>query len=163
MTMGGNDMIRWPENNYTFEEASADAQVIAGGLRSAIDWFYEDPARFPAGVYVVFANVYEYTDGTAELGSCPGASFIGLSGTYTEGAAAVSTLAELYMQVAVETGTDMLLMLENFCGHGWKRDDPFPKCYVGPDAEQWFDLTCIHPTPAGHAALANLFAQVILE
>ena len=32
-------------------------------------WLRE-PGRFPNGVFVVFANMYEFTDGTGEVESC---------------------------------------------------------------------------------------------
>lgn len=163
MTMGGNDIIRWAQDKMSQEVATQDADEIAAQFREAIDWFYADPARFPNGVNVVFGNIYEYTDGTAELGTCLGAALLGLSGTYIEGAPVLQYLNEQYMRIAVETGTDMIFMLEEFCGHGYKRKDDTITCYRGPDAEQWFDISCIHPTPAGHAALADLFMQVIEE
>jgi hypothetical protein len=67
------------------------------------------------------------------------------------------------MKVAVDTGRDMIFKLEEFCGHGWRRDDTNLTCYRGPDAELWFDITCIHPTPLGHHALAGMFQAVIEE
>ncbi len=67
------------------------------------------------------------------------------------------------MKVAVDTKTDMIFMLESFCGHGYKKDDPTSPCYRGPNQALWFDLTCIHPNVDGHAALADLFYQTIKE
>jgi lysophospholipase L1-like esterase len=163
ITMGGNDIADWASNKLSQAEATAAADVVAGDMRAAIEWFYADPARFPAGVFVVFANVYEYTDGTADLDSCPGAQFIGLTGSYLEGATAISHLQEQYMKIAADTGSDMIFLLESFCGHGYHRDDPNGTCYLGPDAELWFDLTCIHPNPTGHAELAGLFQAVVDE
>ncbi len=160
MTMGGNDIMAWATDQLPYEQARADAEEVAADLQAAIEWFYDDPGKFPAGVFVVFANPYEYTDGTGELDTCPGASLAGLSGNYMEGAAAVSFLQEEYLRIAVETGTDMVFALESFCGHGYMRDT-INACYVGPDAELWFDITCIHPNPAGHAAMADLFKTVI--
>jgi lysophospholipase L1-like esterase len=163
LTIGGNDYRAWAENNYTQEQALADADALAAALQTSIEWFREDPARFPAGVEVVFGGVYEFTDGTGELGSCPGAQFIGLPPMYTEGAPALAHLAEQYVRIAVETQTDFVFMLESFCGHGYKRDDSNSSCYLGTDAELWFDISCIHPNPTGHHALAGLFQQVIEE
>jgi lysophospholipase L1-like esterase len=161
MTMGGNDAVNWATNDLSQEEAEADAEVIAGELRDAVATL-QDPAKFPAGSYFIFTNVYEYTDGTADLDSCPTAGLAGLSGTYYAGATALAKLQELYMEVAVDTQTDMVLMGEEFCGHGYNRDET-NTCYVGPDAENWFDLTCIHPTPTGHGVIADLFELVVDE
>ena len=70
---------------------------------------------------------------------------------------------EQYLKIAVDTKSDMIFMLESFCGHGYKRDDPASPCYRGPGQPLWFDLTCIHPNNDGHAALADLFYQTIAE
>ena len=70
---------------------------------------------------------------------------------------------EEFMSVAVDTQTDMMFLLEHFCGHGYQRDDPNGRCYRGPDAELWFDLTCIHPNATGHTAMAEMFTDIIVE
>ena len=70
---------------------------------------------------------------------------------------------EQYMSIAVETQSDIVFMLEHFCGHGWNHDNPAARCYLGPDTERWFDFTCIHPNPAGHAVLADMFEAVVNE
>ena len=160
MTMGGNDEHSWAKDKITAAQAMTEAQTTADNLRAAINWL-RSPGRFTNGVYVVFANVYEYTDTSGDLGSCPAASLAGMSGQWSEGAPAVVHLEEQYMKVAVETKTDMMFMLEHFCGHGWKADDPSLQCYRGPNAERWIDLTCIHPTPAGHEQIALQFGKVI--
>ncbi len=54
-------------------------------------------------------------------------------------------------------------MLESFCGHGFYAGDPTNECYRGPDAEVWFDATCIHPNPAGHAAISDMVLDVVGE
>jgi lysophospholipase L1-like esterase len=162
MTIGGNDVVRWPEQKMSAEQALADAEALGAALRQTIGWFRDDPMRFPAGVFVAFANVYEFTDGTADLGSCPGASFLGLSGEYPQGGAALKRLAELYMKTAVETKSDMIFMLEAFCGHGWK-NTTMNSCYLGPGAANWFDFTCIHPDHVGHGEIAKLFRLVVDE
>lgn len=65
------------------------------------------------------------------------------------------------MEIATATKTDMMFLLEHFCGHGSHRADATLQSYRGPGAELGFDLTCIHPTPKGHEQIANLFLQVI--
>ena len=71
--------------------------------------------------------------------------------------------AEQYLRIAVDHQIDMVFSLENFCGHGFHADDPTSVCYRGPNTEAWFDLTCVHPNPKGHAALARLFGTTIAE
>jgi lysophospholipase L1-like esterase len=161
MTMGGNDIAGWAKNQLDTATATAQADVVAGQLRAVMHWFKDDKTRFPNGIDVVFTNVYEYTDTSGDLLSCPAASTAGFKANWPQGAPAIVHLQEQMMQVAVETQTDMVFLLEHFCGHGYKRADPTLQCYRGPNAELWFDLTCIHPTPTGHQQIANLFQTVI--
>jgi hypothetical protein len=161
MTMGGNDIAGWAKNQIDVATATANADAVAAQLRAAMHWFKDDKTRFPNGVDVVFTNVYEYTDTSGDLLSCPAASAAGFKANWPQGTPAIVHLQEQMMQVAVETQTDMVFLLEHFCGHGYKRDDPTLQCYRGPNADLWFDLTCIHPTPTGHQQIANLFQSVI--
>jgi len=160
MTMGGNDIASWARNKLNTADAIVQADASADRLRAAIDWL-QAPGRFPNGVFVTFANVYEFTDTSGDLASCPASQLAGMSGTYPDGAPAIVHLQERYMQIAADTKTDMVFLLEHFCGHGYRRDDATLQCYRGPGSELWFDLTCIHPTPKGHEQVANLFLNVI--
>jgi hypothetical protein len=72
-------------------------------------------------------------------------------------------MGEHYMETAVNTGTDMIFLLENFCGHGWHFDLPESQCYLGEDSERWIDITCLHPEPIGHQQIADMFMAVIEE
>lgn len=160
MTVGGNDIASWAKNKLGPADAVAQADLALGQLRTAIDWL-KSPDHFPNGSYVVFGNVYEYTDTSGDLSSCLGASLSGFSGSYADGKQAVVHLEEGYMKIAVETKTDMMFLLEHFCGHGYKRDDPTLQCYRGPNTPLWFDLSCYHPNPAGHEQIALQFEKVI--
>jgi lysophospholipase L1-like esterase len=162
ITMGGNDLANMASNKMGANEANAEADVVVGEMRAAVEWL-KDPVNFPNGSYVVFANVYEYTDLTADLSSCPTANLIGLSGEYMTGVAALTKLREGYMKIAVDTGSDMLFMGESFCGHGYRAGDTAGQCYRGPNTPNWFDISCIHPTPAGHAVIADEFMAIIDE
>jgi hypothetical protein len=72
MTMGGNDVSSLAQD-ATNGASSADlwtaTQSFVQLQREAIEWLYT-PGRFPNGVFVVFANNYEFTDGTGEVQSC---------------------------------------------------------------------------------------------
>lgn len=162
MTMGGNDLRRFAERNDTFEQAEPELNNLVQLNREAIRWL-KDPANFPNGSSVIFANIYEYTDTSADLGSCAGANLIGLGGTYLSAGPIVQFLHEAFLQTAVETGSDMIFMFEDFCGHGYRRDDPALQCYRGPGQDIWFDLTCIHPNDPGHAHIAEMFMNVVNE
>ena len=114
-------------------------------------------------IYNVYVTTSEYTDATGDVDSCPAAPFAGMEGNWIEGAPAVIHLHERYMEMAVRHQTDLVFLLEAFCGHGYHHDDPESPCYRGPDAELWFDFTCIHPNPAGHAVIAEMFEAVVAE
>ncbi len=160
MTMGGNDISNWAKDGLDTPSAIAKADASAGLLRDAMTWL-KDPVRFPNGVDVVLTNVYEYTDTSGDLLSCPAASLAGFKSNWPQGAPAIVHFQEQIMKVVVDTKIDMVFLLEHFCGHGYRRTDPSLQCYRGPNAELWFDLTCIHPNPAGHQQIANLFGNVI--
>ncbi len=159
-TIGGNDIAAWAQDALEVEAAIQAADDAADLLDDAVAWL-KDPMRFPAGSFVVYANPYEYTDATGDLESCELAALADLAGNWISGAPAVIRFQERFMEVATRYGADMVFSLEHFCGHGFHNEDPESQCYRGPGTEQWFDLTCIHPNPAGHAALADLFIETI--
>ncbi|MBW1873216.1 MAG: SGNH/GDSL hydrolase family protein, partial [Deltaproteobacteria bacterium] len=166
ITVGGNDFFKMAEaaNEGVSAEEIMDMAIEAVQLfEDAINWFFEDPSRFPNGVFIVFANVFEYTDGTGNMSSCPSCFFVGLCGDWPEGRAPAIYLNESYMRIAKETNTDMIFLLENFCGHGWESELAEGQCYLGPDTPRWIDITCIHPTPEGHQEIADMFWKVIDE
>ena len=71
------------------------------------------------------------------------------------------------MRIAVDHQVDMIWTLEAFCGHGYKaagaNPDPENQCYLGPDAELYYDETCVHPSEAGHYALFEMYRGVVEE
>lgn len=166
-TIGGNDIAALTKNGprRSYEANRAETERFVQLLRETVQWFREDPARFPNGVFVVFANMYEFTDGTGDTSSCSSASLAGFEPwEHPEHLEELVIWAnEQFMSIAVETGTDMIFMLEQFCGHGYRRDDPKGRCYRGPGADLWFDLTCIHPNRLGHHAIADMFMAVVEE
>lgn len=170
VTMGGNDIASIAKDgidgNTPLSVLMNDAEQFVQYMRDAVEWFYEDPSRFPNGVFVIFANVYEYTDATVELMSCPGAGLAGFDGEWSNPddlKDLILWINEQYMSIAVDTGTDMLFMQEQFCGHGFNYADPAAPCYRGGGGERWFDDTCIHPNPRGHDELASMFMNVVDE
>ncbi len=168
MTMGGNDLSNLTKNSIDGvpeSELWAQTEAFVALQREAVEWLRE-PGRFPNGVYVVFANFFEFTDGTGDVEAC---DVSGLAG-FDEPVPHPEQLAEMviwaneqYLKIAVDTGTDMIFLLEEFCGHGFNADDPSAPCYRGPGAETWFDLTCIHPNPTGHQHITDMFMAVVTE
>ena len=164
ITIGGNDAHSWAKDasdGKSIIEILKTVDQAAKDMRDAIQWFTTNAKQFTGGVFVIFASVYEYTDGTGELMSCPISLLAGLKGYWPEGRKAYIKINEEFMKIAVDTKTDMVFMLENFCGHGFKAKDPWNECYLGPTAKLWFDLTCIHPNPTGHTEIAKMFMSVV--
>ena len=167
MTIGGNDLNALTDGfmeGRSHEELWAQTHEYMGLVRSSVEWIKE-PGRFPGGVYVVFSNLYEFTDATGDTGSCPTAGLAGYGEAVTDPALEEMVIwsMEQFMSIAVDTDSDMLFLLETFCGHGFNYEDSNGRCYRGPNAELWFDLTCIHPNELGHAAMTDMFMAVVEE
>ncbi|MBN8616558.1 MAG: SGNH/GDSL hydrolase family protein [Deltaproteobacteria bacterium] len=169
MTMGGNDIAALTKDGFdgtrTIDQLWDDTRAFVERLRLAVQWLRE-PGRFTAPVYIVFSNNYEFTDGTGDIESCPAADLGGFGGEWADPAALramVIWATEQYLSIAVEENADMIFLLEHFCGHGYHNDDPSAGCYRGPGTPRWFDLTCTHPNPDGHAQIADMFMAVVNE
>ena len=66
----GNDVAAIAKDSIegvTVDALWDDVESMLNFQRDMVHWFLDDPNKFPNGVYVVFANVYEYTDATADL------------------------------------------------------------------------------------------------
>lgn len=168
-TMGGNDASNLAQDAIDGVPAGdlfAELEQVIAYHEEALDWLVGDPAKFPNGIFVVNANVYEFTDYTVDVLSCPAADVAGFSNNPDDPMLLLSSLNlinEEYMRIAVEHGTDVVFMFEGFCGHGFKSSQEDNVCYRGPDEPNWFDFTCIHPTGVGHGELAQMFFNVISE
>lgn len=169
MTMGGNDIASITKDGLDGETPAQiwpKVQEFVQLKREAVEWFVSDPSKFPNGVFVIFANMFEFTDGTGDTTACPAAGLAGFGAEWADPQALKDMVIwanEQYVKIAVDTGTDMIFMLENFCGHGFNHNDPSSPCYRGPTAENWFDLSCIHPNPTGHGQIADYFMAVVNE
>ncbi len=168
MTAGGNDIFKWAQDlvaGASIEELWTKAEAAAQDIEDAIHWAVDDPTTFPNGVYVVFANTFEFTDLDSgnDLATCPGANLISMDWALVdpEFSAMASWFMSEYLRIAVDTGTDMVFMGEHFCGHGYMYNQPAGRCYRGPGAELWLDFTCMHPGGPGHAGIADLFLAVV--
>lgn len=168
VTSGGNDLSSLAQDaidGVPMMELQATVEEFVALKREAVEWITA-PGTFPNGVFVVFANIYEFTDGTGDVMSCDVSGLAGFEQPVPNPQELTDLIVwtnEQYMSIAVDTGTDMLFLLETFCGHGFGNDDPSSPCYRGPDTPRWFDLTCIHPNPAGHGVIADNFMSIIDE
>jgi lysophospholipase L1-like esterase len=169
MTIGGNDIYSLLEDsNAGVDEATMRATYTRATalFEDAIRWIVE-PGRFPNGVWVIFSTTYDFTDqdGALDMASCDGAQLINMDEALLNPVIwdIMSDAQESYVRLATETGTDLIFLGEQFCGHGWNAADPTSRCYRGPGAAIWTDLTCEHPNRAGHEALTDMVRAVIEE
>lgn len=170
MTAGGNDLFSWAQDlvkGVPVADLWLLAEKAVQDFEESIHWLVDDKARFPNGVYVVFGNTYEFTDTDSgnDLASCPGANLIGMDTALIDPdfVAMATWMAGEYMRIAVETKTDMVFFGELTCGHGHMNTNPAGRCYRGPGASLWLDITCMHPSAAGHAGIADMFLATIAE
>lgn len=168
MTMGGNDvasLARNASNGADQMQLYNEAQGVVQYLRNAFAWIHA-PNRFPKGVYIVFANSYEFTDGTGNVQACDVSALAGFDKPIPapkEVSEVVRWMNGQYMSVAAEFKADMIFLFEEFCGRGFEFDNPDAPCYRGPGGANWFDVTCIHPIPKGHEHVKNMFMSVLEE
>lgn len=169
MTMGGNDISSIAQDaldGVAEDQIWLNVEQFVAYQRDAMHWFLDDPNKFPNGVFIVYANIYEFTDGTSDLLSCPAASLAGFDMNPPDPTLLIDAMTyanEEFVGIVEELQIDMTFLFETFCGRGFHADDPASPCYRGPDQPTWFDLTCIHPTPEGHDAIADIFLSTIVE
>ncbi len=168
MTMGGNDISSLTQDaidGVPMDQLWVSTQAFVQNMEDAVAWLKE-PGRFPNGVFVVFGNMYEFTDGTGNVQACDVSGLAGFDQPVPapdELAAMVIWANEQYVRIAVDYQVDVIFLLEEFCGHGFERDNPAAPCYRGPGQVGYFDLTCIHPNPAGHDHVTDMFMAVVNE
>lgn len=168
MTIGGNDIFSLLEDinaGFPPDLLRDNYRRATGLLRDAVTWIKE-PGRFPNGVHVIMGNTFDFTDadGAEDMASCFGAQLIGLD-TPLRDPLLHEILAEAqeeYLSIAVDTQSDLMFLGESFCGHG-NSSDPYSRCYRGPNAGVWYDLTCEHPNADGHTAILQMVRAVLDE
>lgn len=167
ITMGGNDLSRIAQDSGEGAKPGAAwdlAESAVDHMRESAEWL-KDEENFPNGHHVVFANVYEFTDGTGLVESCEFAGLAGFEPIDSLGDAllVIGWMEDQYARIAQETGSDFVFMFEEFMGRGFLHADPTAPGYRGPGGQSWFDITCIHPTPTGHGAIADMFLATVAE
>jgi lysophospholipase L1-like esterase len=168
MTVGGNDLFSLVEDYHAgiaIEELWVQVENEVQLLRDAVTLLRTDKSTFPGEMFVVFANIFEFTDGMGNVDTCPGAASLGYVYDLSapELVEMIRYYEEEYMRIAVDTQADMVFMGEGFCGHGYNADDPTGPCYREDDRELWFDLTCFHPNDLGHAGIAEMMLSTVDE
>ncbi len=169
MTTGGNDLFNLLEevrDGIDPAESETQWQTAIEHLQDAVH-FLKSGDDFPGGIHLVMANIFDVTDetGARDIAECTGPEWIGLYDPLLNPFTHDLAIAwqEEVAALAAETGSDLVFMGEHFCGHGYNHGDASGRCYRGGVSEVWYDLTCMHPSSAGHEAIAELFLATILE
>lgn len=156
VTVGGNDM-QSAIPMVLFGGDAAGENAISGvieNMEEMLDYF-DDTTRFPDGVFVYLANVYEPTDGTGYVSNC----FFGqnLSSVWHHFEAANSAIRDL----AESRDIALVDISAHFQGHGYHATDSTNAYYHGDDPTTWFSSDCIHPNDRGHHELRRVFMAAI--
>lgn len=159
-TIGGNDALQVIGEDIPTSLAHMETKI--DNLRGILD-FLSDPSNFPGGIYVVFANVYDPTDGEGDFTHCGIAAGYG---DWPDVDELANTVNGWYLDLANEYGFDVLDTHGLFLSHGWNNaDDTSPHyceaCEPDCPCERWLDFTCIHPNADGHTALAGFFHAIV--
>jgi len=169
MTTGGNDLFNLLEeirDGVDPGESEVQWQTAIEHLQDAVH-FLKNSEDFPGGIHLVVANIFDVTDETAarDIAECTGPEWIGLYDPLLDPFTHDLVIAwqEEVAALVAETGSDLVFMGEQFCGHGYNHADAAGRCYRGGVSEVWFDLTCMHPSSAGHEAISEMFMATILE
>lgn len=165
MTSGGNDLVGMGRDWFdgvTLDELWPAAEASVAHKRDSLQWM-TDPKNFPNGHFVVFADIYDPSDGTGNFDDCALAGAAGFDDVLIPPDEIMHYLQRSYAELAVETGTDMIFNHKEFCGRGHSAADPEARCYRGAGSPVWFDFTCSHPNPDGHSHLADVFWAVVTE
>lgn len=160
ITIGGNDVIHLTEDaagGATPAQLVAARDAFVQEIEAAILWL-RAPGRFPNGVSVVLANIYDPTDGSGEVPLL--CALLGIEPLLPVDSLVIEAQESL-LAIAVANGIDLVFARERFCGHGVNAADASAPCYRGPGTATWIDETCIHPAADGHAALAADFLDTI--
>src|SRR5262249_38900038 len=123
---------------------------VTDNLAATYD-FFQDASRFPDGVFIYLANVYEPSDGVGQAAEC----FYGLD--LSQVLTSLDEVNAATRAQAEERRTAWIDMHGHFLGHGFNGDDPANPYYQADDPSLWFYDDCIHPNDRGHHEIRRLF------
>lgn len=147
VTIVGNDV---QSIMLTPDKVDDEIVSITENLSEFYDYF-EDTARFPDGVKIYLANVYEPSDGVGQADEC----FYGLN--LAKALPALEAVNAATLAQAQDRGVAWLDMHGHFLGHGYNGDDDGNAYYQADDPSLWFADDCIHPNDRGHHEIRRLF------
>lgn len=148
-TIGGNDLL----DVLLSGDIEAGTDAVIANLEQ-ITLFLLDAARFPDGVYLAITDVYDPTDGAAQVDDC----FYGidLSPVMPE----FERLEAEARDLAARDGWALVDMRGHFIGHGFHYADPGAWTDEA-DPTLWFAPDCIHPNQRGHHEIRRLFLAAL--
>lgn len=151
LTVGGNDL----KNQFRPAAGSTALRALDAHLRTVMA-FFRDKTRFPDGVSIYFANVYDVSDGEDQFYQClPGLVLPGLSAT-------VAQWSNAYTRVASDYDATLIDAWTLFRGHGFNYANRNNPHYQEDDPSLWiYDRDCIHPNNRGHHMLRAAFWHAI--
>lgn len=157
LTIGGNDLRTAIKGDAAYDGPVLDTAVK--NLNQIFNYF-ADKARFPDGVTLYFANVYDVTDGTDSAHDCLlGFVFPGLARGTELWADAYQKLAQSWHKPTLQV--HLLDALSLFRGHAFHYHDAHNPYFQAQDASLWLsDRDCIHPNHRGHHELRRAFWQL---
>jgi lysophospholipase L1-like esterase len=152
--------------------------ALAGALAdlTTIFSFFDDPQRFPDGVSLYFATVYDMTDGADSANMCiRGLRFSGLSDALRKWRRGYMALAESYNEPphpahlsdrsfrhAPTLRVVPVDVHHSFLGHGFHYANESNHHFNPYDPTLWLnEQDCIHPNNRGHHELRRAFYQAI--
>jgi lysophospholipase L1-like esterase len=152
ITIGGNDLqgailTRDDPVGELLDDAITNIRTVVTAL--------QDPTDFPDGTSIYLMNVYDPSDGVAQIDEC----FFGLA--LPQFVSALDVWFARYVELGTELGFAVVDALGGFHGHGFYSDDPLNAYYDSGDPTRWFDDDCIHPNDRGHHEIRRLFFEAI--
>jgi lysophospholipase L1-like esterase len=152
ITIGGNDLVAQLESDLTSGSDATATQNLTNAIsniRSVINYF--TAAKFPDGVAIYLANVYDPSGGTGMLSGACAQSIAGVntpvSDKYIEGI--LANWESSYVSLGTELHFAVVDAHGGFLTHGVTATDTY------------FFHDCIHPNNEGHNELRNLFFEAI--
>jgi lysophospholipase L1-like esterase len=150
LTVGGNDL------QTAIAGGDATGALLDNAMRDirGMIEFFQDTGNFPDGTSIYLANVYDPSDGEAQIPGC----FFGLR--LPQLVAALDVWSERFSALGMEMGFSVVDTLGAFHGHGHHSDNTMNPYYDTDDPTGWFD-DCIHPNNRGHHELRRLIYEAM--
>lgn len=149
LTAGGNDALG------AFFNITGPALDSAIANIRAISEYFKDGDKYPDGVTIFIANLYDPGDDEDYIQGC-------FNNMHRPGmAAGLEVWNQRYLELAAEEGFVVIDDLHHFKGHGFHHNNPDNPNYDAEDPSLWFISDCIHPNDRGHVELRNLFFSAI--